>query len=161
MSVVETAIRMETDAIKFYREAAEKCDHPFGKKMFLSFVEDEKRHLEMLNEMFKTADVDIKKGEPMEEIKTIFQTLKNDMMSRISASSDEKGAIKIAMEMEKEGYDYYVKTANETDNEKEKALFERLAYEEDKHFKILENTAAFLNDTGNWFMWEEYSIVEG
>ncbi|MFA5354928.1 MAG: ferritin family protein, partial [Thermodesulfovibrionales bacterium] len=39
------AIKMETDAIGFYREAAEKVLHPVGKKMFLSVAEDEKRHL--------------------------------------------------------------------------------------------------------------------
>ncbi len=161
MSAVETAIRMETDAIKFYLEASEKCSHPLGKKMFLSFVEDEKRHLQMLNEIFKTADVTIEGGEPLHEFKTIFQTLKDRMMERVGATSDEKEAINIAMDMEKEGYDYYKKVVSETDNQKEKALFERLAYEEDKHYKILENTAAFLNDTGNWYMWEEFSIVEG
>ena len=161
MNVVQTAIRMETDAIKFYKEAADKNSHPFGKKMFLSFVEDEKRHLDMLNEFFKKAHVDIRPGEPMEEIKTVFQTLKDQMMERIGATSDEKGAIKIAMEMEKEGYGYYQNVVAETDNEKERALFERLAYEEDKHYKILANTFAFLEDTDNWFMWEEHSIVEG
>ncbi|GBE00179.1 putative trifunctional 2-polyprenylphenol hydroxylase/glutamate synthase subunit beta/ferritin domain-containing protein [bacterium BMS3Abin07] len=161
MSAINTAIRMETDAIKFYEEAAGKCEHPFGKKMFLSFVEDERRHLDMLNKIFKTADVVIKTGEPTEEIRTVFQTLKDETMERITATSDEKNAIKIAMDMEKEGFDFYVKAASETEGDKENALFERLAYEENKHYKILANTSAFLNDTGNWFMWEEYSIVEG
>lgn len=161
MSAVATAIKMETDAIKFYKEAADKCDHPFGKKMFLSFVEDEKRHLDMLNEMFQKQQVDVKSGDPMREIKTVFQTLKDQMMERISATTDEKNAIKIAMDMEKEGFDYYRKVVAETDNQKERELFERLSYEEDKHYKILANTSSFLDDTDNWFMWEEYSIVEG
>jgi rubrerythrin len=38
MNAVEIAIKMETDAIKFYREAAEKTKHPVGKKMFLSIT---------------------------------------------------------------------------------------------------------------------------
>ncbi|UCG77466.1 MAG: ferritin family protein [Nitrospirota bacterium] len=161
MSAVETAIRMETDAIKFYREASDKCSHPLGKKMFLSFVEDEKRHLDMLNEIFKTSDVKIRTAEPMKEFKTIFQELKDEMMQRIEATTDEKDAIGIAMNMEKEGHAYYIKAAGDANSNIEKELFERLAYEEDKHFKILENTSSFLNDTGNWFMWEEHSIVEG
>jgi rubrerythrin len=48
MNALEIARKMETDAIKFYKEASEKTRHPAGKKMFLSIVEDEKRHLQMI-----------------------------------------------------------------------------------------------------------------
>lgn len=161
MNAVEHAIKMETDAISFYREAAEKTSHPFGKKMFLSFVEDEKRHLEMLSDLFKSMDFTLKTAEPMENMKTIFESLKDEMMEKISASTDELNAIKIAMDMEKEGYEHYKKTAAETKNDKERKLFERLAYEEDRHHKILENTHTYITDSGNWYMWNEYSIVEG
>jgi len=161
MGAVETAIRMETDAIRFYTEAAEKCSHPFGRKMFLSFVEDEKRHLDMLNEIFRNSRVEIRAAEPIEEIKTIFQTLKDEMLERISATTDEMNAIRIAKEMEKEGFEFYRKSASEAGSEAEKALFERLSYEEDKHYRILEETSTYLSDTGNWFMWEEFSIAEG
>jgi len=113
MNAVEHAIKMETDAISFYREAAEKTSHPFGKKMFLSFVEDEKRHLEMLSDLFKSMDFTLKTAEPMENMKTIFESLKDEMMEKISASTDELNAIKIAMDMEKEGYEHYKKTAAE------------------------------------------------
>ncbi|MGE5892700.1 MAG: ferritin family protein, partial [bacterium] len=94
-------------------------------------------------------------------MKSIFETLKDQMMKRLSATTDDKNAMKIAMEMEKEGHDYYVKAAKEAKKEKEKKLFERLSYEEDKHYKILENTLSYINDSGNWYMWNEYSIVEG
>lgn len=161
MTAVEVAINMEKDAIKFYKECAEKVSHPFGKKMFLSFVEDEKRHLDMLKEIFKGLDITIKTSEPMKNMKSIFETLKDQMMKRLSATTDDKNAMKIAMEMEKEGHDYYVKAAKEAKKEKEKKLFERLSYEEDKHYKILENTLSYINDSGNWYMWNEYSIVEG
>jgi hypothetical protein len=33
--------------------------------------------------------------------------------------------------------------------------------EEQQHYDIFANTHSFLSDTGNWFMWEEHSIVEG
>jgi len=45
MKSVELALKMETDAVKFYTEAAEKVSHPVGKKMFLSIAEDEKNHI--------------------------------------------------------------------------------------------------------------------
>ena len=41
-NAIEIAIKMETDAIKFYKEASEKTKNPVGKKMFLTIREDEK-----------------------------------------------------------------------------------------------------------------------
>ncbi len=161
MNAIEIAIRMEKDAIKFYTEAAEKTKHFVGKKMFLSITEDEKRHLEMLSQIFKEMNVTIKDVNPMNNIKTVFETMKDKMQEKIEATNDELDAFKIAMQMEKEGIEFYKKAGSEAKTEKERALFERLVMEEQQHYDIFANTYSFLTDTGNWFMWEEHSIVDG
>ncbi|MBI5187867.1 MAG: ferritin family protein [Nitrospirae bacterium] len=161
MNAIEIAIRMETDAINFYREAAEKTKHPVGKKMFLTIAEDEKRHLEMLSQIFKGFNIEIKDVSPMKNVKTIFESMKDEMMQRVEATTDELEAFKIAMQMEKEGVEFYKKAALDAQTEKEKSLFERLVKEEEQHYDIFANTYFFLSDTGNWFMWEEHSIVDG
>jgi len=38
---------------------------------------------------------------------------------------------------------------------------EILKVEEKRHYELLENTHRFLEDTGDWFMWEEHGILEG
>lgn len=161
MNAIEMAIKMETDAIAFYTEAAEKTNHVVGKKMFLSIVEDEKRHLKMLEDIFKGLDITIKDVSPMRKVKSLFEELKNEMMERVEATTDEMNALKIAIDMEKHGVEFYKKAASETNNQKEKALFERLSKEEEQHYDIFSNTYFFLSDTGSWFMWEEHSIVDG
>jgi len=87
--------------------------------------------------------------------------MKDQMMERLKAEEDELEAFRIAMEMEKEGIEFYKKVKDEVNTEKEKKLFERLIYEEEQHYKIFSETYTFLKDTGNWFMWKELSIVEG
>lgn len=161
MNAIEIAIRMETDAINFYTEAAEKTKNPVGKKMFLTITEDEKRHLEMLSQIFKGLDITIKDVSPMRNIKTIFEEMKHKMMERVEATMDELEAFKIAMDMEKKGVEFYRKAASEALQEKEKALFERLIKEEEQHYAVFANTYFFMSDTGSWFMWEEHSIVDG
>ncbi len=161
MNAIQIAIQMEKDAIKFYNEASEKAKHLVGKKMFLSIAEDEKRHLEMLSQIFKEMDVTIKDVNPMNNMKTVFETLKDKMQKKIEATKDELDAFSIAMHMEKEGIEFYKKAGSEAKTEKEKALFERLVKEEQQHYDIFSNTYNFLTDTGNWFMWEEHTIVEG
>jgi len=161
MNAIEIAIKMETDAISFYKEAAEKTNHSVGKKMFLTIREDEKRHLEMLSRIFKGLDMEIKDVSPMKNIKTIFESMKNELMQRIEVTTDELEAFKIAMQMEKEGIEFYRKALSEVKTEKEKALFKRLIHEEEQHYAVFANTYFFMSDTGNWFMWEEHSIVDG
>lgn len=161
MKSVELALKMETDAVKFYTEAAEKVSHPVGKKMFLSIAEDEKNHIKMIEEVLKGLELTYIEANPVKTVKTIFEEMKDNLMKRIQAQTDDLEAFKIAMEMEKEGVEFYKKVFNEVNTEKEKKLFERLIYEEEQHYKIFSETYNFMKDTGNWFMWKEFSIVEG
>ena len=161
MNAIEIAIKMETDAIKFYKEASEKTRYPVCKKMLLSIAEDEKRHLEMLSHIFKGLDITIKDVSPMKNIKTVFESLKDEMMQKAEATADELEAFKSAMRMEKEGIEFYKKSLSEAQTEKEKALLKRLIKEEEQHYAVFANTYFFLSDTGSWFMWEERSIVDG
>jgi len=161
MNAIEIAIKMEKDAIDFYTKAAEKTSHPAGKKMFLSITEDEKRHLQMLGQIFKEVDIKMADVSPMRNMQTIFESMKSAMMQRVEATEDELEAFKIAMRMEEEGIAFYKKVETETEKLKEKALFERLIKEEQQHYDIFANTYNFMQDTGNWFMWEEHSIVDG
>jgi len=160
-NAIEIAIKMETDAIKFYKAAADKTKNSVGKKMFLTVREDEKRHLNMLTQIFKGLDIKAGDVSPMKNIKTVFESMKNEMMKKIEATQNELEAFKIASQMEKEGIEFYRKALSETKTEKEKALFDRLIKEEEQHYSIFANSYSFLSDTGNWFMWEEHSIVEG
>lgn len=161
MNAIEISIKMETDAIKFYREASEKMVHPVGRNMFLSIMEDEKRHLDMLSRIFKDLDIHIKEVSPMKNVKSIFEELKHDMMERVEATKDELEAFKIAMHMEKEGIEFYKKAEADASTEKERMLFNMLVHEEDQHYNIFANSYFFMSDTGSWYMWEEHSIVDG
>ena len=161
MNAVEIAIKMETDAIDFYREAAVKVGNEVGQRMFLSIVGDETRHLQMLTDILQGVDITMEDVNPMMNIRTIFDELKDEMMKRVEATGDELDAFRIAMEMEKKGEEFYRRAASETPSFTEKALFQRLAGEERQHYTAFSNTYFFLANSGNWFMWEERSIVDG
>lgn len=158
---IETAIKMETDAIAFYGEAAQKTTHLFGKEMFKGFIKDETRHLKMLQDIFKCVDADIELVRPKDSIKTVFSELKNEMMERVKALDSEMEAVNIALKMEKEGFDFYKDSAAKAESPKEKELFEKLSVEENDHYTILLETQKFLENTGQWYMYEERGIIEG
>jgi rubrerythrin len=153
MDALEIAMKMETDAISFYTEAARKTNYPVGKKMFQAITEDEKRHLEMIAQVIKGLGVSHKDVSPLKNVKTVFESMKDDMMKQVEASSDELEAFKIAMQMEKEGKEFYEKALARARTDKEKALLERLILEEEQHYAIFANTHQFLGGYNNWFMW--------
>jgi len=161
MNALEVARKMETDAIKFYTEAAAKTTYEAGKKMFLSITEDEKRHLAMISDLIKGMNIKIDDVSPMKRVQTVFESMKDEMMKKVAASKDELDAFKIAMEMEKEGGALYRRSLAEAKTEKEKDLFKRLIEEEKQHYDIFANTYSHLSDTGNWFLWEERGVIEG
>lgn len=157
---IAIAIQTEKDGIAFYKKAAEKTSHPFGKQMLQSFIEDEKRHIEILEQISREMDVPIDtEYSPRERIKTIFEKVSDQVTEHIAPTTDESEAINIALQIENEGYTFYKKQA-ETHPEHGK-VFDRLAKEESEHIFILQNLSDYLNDTGHWFMYEEHQMVDG
>jgi rubrerythrin len=161
MDALELAMKMEKDAIAFYTEAARKTTSPAGKKMFQTITEDEKQHLEMVSLIIKGLNITRKDTSPMKNVKTVFESMKDEVMKKVAATSDDLEAFKIAMNMEQEGLGFYKKTLAGSKKEPERALLELLIKEEQQHFDIFSNTYQFLSDSGNWFLWEERGIVEG
>ena len=165
-NVIITAVKMEKDGIDFYHKVAEKTSHPFGKKMFLSFAEDEKRHLSVLREILadlKFSDFNrfFEGKTPREKIKTIFGEVKSETEERIAANPDELEALKIGMDMESKSVDFYQSALEKTQDSHQEAFFKRLIEEEEEHYQLLQNTHSYLKDSGDWFLWEEKGLLDG
>ncbi|MFQ6033068.1 MAG: ferritin family protein [Candidatus Zixiibacteriota bacterium] len=163
---IRMGIKMEEDGIDFYQKAAGKTSHPFGKKMFLSFGEDEKRHLTVLKEILadlKFSDFNqfFEEKTPREKIKTIFREVKNKIKERIAANPDELEALKIGMDMESKSVEFYQSALGKTQDSHQKSFFRRLIEEEKEHYQLLQNTHSYLKDSGDWFLWEEKALLDG
>lgn len=161
MDTVEMAMKMEQEAIDFYRKCAEKTSNPVGKKMFLSIAEDEQYHKECAIQVSRGGEFKPSDATPLEDMKEIFEQHKETMLQRVASTADEISALETAMAMEKEAIDFYRKALASASSPTEKAFFECLIKDEEEHFAIFQNTYSYLYDTGNWFMWEERGIVEG
>jgi len=161
MNSVEIAIKMERDAVDFYTKCAEKTDSPIGKKMFLSIADDERRHIACANKVVRGMGFEPSKTTPKQNVKTIFEKNKKTLSNKVTATTDDLEALTIAMQMEKEGVEFYRKAAAAASTPQEKALFECLIKEEQEHYSIFENSYSLLSDTSNWYMWDEHAIYEG
>ena len=164
--IIRTAIKMEEDGVEFYQKAARETSHPFGKRMFLSFAEDEKRHLTVLKNILtdlKFSDFDqfFQEKTPRQKIKTVFREVKNQVKERIAANADELEALKIGMDMESKSSEFYQAALEKTQDSHLKPFIRRLIEEEKEHYQLLQNTYSYLEDSGDWFLWEEKALLDG
>lgn len=59
-------------------------------------------------------------------------------------------ALEMAIQMEKDGYDFFIKAARKTRDPKGKYIFNQLARDEIEHLKKLEAALNSLKETGQW-----------
>ena len=161
MNAIEMAVKMEQEAVDFYIQCAGKTSNPVGRKMFLSIAEDEKYHIACAMNVQQGKAFNPAAATPLEDMKKIFDQHKQDMLQQIASTADELDAFRVAMKMEEEAIVFYKNAAAGAANADEKNFFDCLIRDEEEHFAIFQNTYSFLSDTGNWFMWDEHSIVEG
>jgi hypothetical protein len=162
MNAIKIAIKAETDTIAFYEEAAQKTNHPIGKKLFLSIIEDEKNLVEDFKCILNGLHLRVRNAaNPIKKMKTVFESNRDALLGGIRAATNEMEALRVAMQMEKESIEFYKKLSAKVKIPKERALFERLVREEQQHYSLFSETYFFLANSENWFMWEEHSIVDG
>ncbi|HYA31832.1 MAG TPA: ferritin family protein [Thermodesulfovibrionales bacterium] len=162
MNAMTIAIKTETDAIAFYKEAAQRTRNPMGRKMFLSIIRDEQNHLEDFRRIVHGLHLKVR-GEDgkTKKMKTVFDGNRDALLGRIRAATDEIEVLRLAIQIEKESIAFYEKLSSKAKTPKEKALFRRLLKEEQQHYAVFSNTYFFLSNSENWFMWEEHSIADG
>ena len=64
-------------------------------------------------------------------------------------------ALQMAIQTEIDGYAFYQKFAEQTEDPEARAMFERLAQDEAMHLELLRNTQTVLDETGEWSEYEE------
>ena len=72
-------------------------------------------------------------------------------------------ALQMAIQTEIDGYNFYQRFSERTDDPGARAMFERLAQDEVMHLELLRNTTAELKDNGRWIDYAGLSLepVEG
>src|SRR3989338_8450483 len=153
------ALKLEEAGREFYLNEAAKMHSEAAKRMFLSIADEELKHIERINKIFAGINngKDIKES-GWDKIKIergrLGEIFKSEIKESSKSSPDkaEQKSIKTAMENETRGYNFYDKTARETNDAGVRLFFETLMKEENAHFKILQDTYEYLFDTADWYV---------
>jgi rubrerythrin len=142
--VLLEALEFETKGRAFFLKAAKKTSDYFGKIIFNSLAEEELDHIEKIKSIAQSLKEN-KKWPPSEDhgaedMKNIFKTARVQMDEMIKDRTDDLTAVKIAIDLEQKGLRFYSGLASKAADLREKKFYQRLASQEKRHLRILEDT---------------------
>ena len=155
------AIHMEQEGIKFYAKAGEQAANPRGKRMFLSLVKDEERHLAIFQDMAAHEGVrpsradELEDSSPAKRIKSIFKGAAAKVKKSLRSTDEMIKAIDLALGMEEKAYFSYAEAAKTMGDPQEKQILLKIADEENEHFRILDDTRLYLTYPQMWQIIQE------
>ena len=132
--VIKFAMANEVEAQKFYADAAETLSNPALKKMFLQLSEEEKRHREILKDIYVSnaigdyfnEEADYKVSETVDE-------------PELSMDMKPADAFALAMKKEEEAMRQYTTLADDCPDAEKKKVFLDLAAMERGHKRKMED----------------------
>jgi len=146
------AIYNEQSAFDFYTRLSDVIKNQSGKEKFKFLAADEKRHRELLEGYYKK----ISDGKQFPFDPDKVKTIQVDVRDNTTASE----ALDIGIKAEKEAYEFYRKSAEETKNPNAKKMFFMLAEEEDQRYSILTAEKQALIGQFNWFSLDTPGMME-
>ena len=143
LDALATAIYNEQSAFDFYTGLSEIIKNESGKKKFEFLASDEKRHRELLEAHYKRAT----DGKEFPFDAARVKTIKVEVRDNTTAAE----ALDIGIKAEKEAYEFYSKSAEDTQDPEAKKMFLMLAEQEDRHFDLLTAEKQSLTGQFYWF----------
>ena len=164
--ILKIALDAEKAGLDMYQKASERTLYPLGRQMLLSLAEDEKSHIRMIEGLaagrgLQQALSEAREGTPAERMKNALSELKSVVADDLSVCADELEALRLALDLEKRSYEFYKQGAKDAASKDESSLFEKLAFEEGEHYRMLQNTYEYLEDRDHWFLWTEQGLLDG
>jgi len=151
LEVLSMGIYNEESAYDFYISVSKKIKNQSGKEKFEALASDEKRHRQILENLYRKESGKDFDFNPSKVKKIEFE---------IEDQTGAFEAIDIAMEAERQAYLFYTRASEKAENKEAKRMFQTLAEEEDGHYQKLSAERNALSGGFYWFDIEDSGFVE-
>jgi rubrerythrin len=162
------AIEMEKKGQTFYRATADKTKNQMTRDVFTFLSEEELKHIDAIKKFYQAElageDIDFdsiindpKNVNAKKSINMLFKGLDQ----KAPKDKSDMEAYKFARDFEKNGENFYRQALTKTTDPEAKKLFAFLIEEEKRHFQMIDDSIAFLEDPAEWFHRQEKWHVEG
>ncbi|MFC1699674.1 ferritin family protein [Candidatus Omnitrophota bacterium] len=163
------ALEMEEKGYQFYQEVSARSKNKITQKTFALLANNEAVHIKDIKNFYNTLK---ERGEFPDfqlagtrdkghQDDSLFLQNTSEWKDKIKPTDDDKEACKVAMELENSAFKYYENMLKEAKDENLIKLLKFLLGEEDKHYQWIANLNTYLNDSANWYMYEEGSFPQG
>ena len=159
MDVYDFAMRMEKDGEDYYRECAAKTASAGLSGILLMLAEAEVTHREVFRRMKKREEAAFPDSALLDQVKNVFIGIR-EREGAVGARSSEVELYRKALELERKSWELYGSAADQAVSPAEKLLFERIAVEERRHYRIVEGIIDFVSRPEQWLENAEWHHLE-
>ena len=157
MNVLEFAIKMELEGVKYYTEQARLNEGNVLNTVFLILAKDETMHAEILQNKANKLSFDLIQNETLSEAKNVFSDIEGIKIG-IKQISNQLGVYKLALENEKASIALYRKYLSEATDNESKKLFEYLMKQEEAHYEIIDQLVSLISRSEEWVESAEFGL---
>ncbi len=159
MDIFEFAMEKEQFAEQYYRKLAESAPHKGLVSIFTMLADEEHTHYEVILKMKEGVPSEIADTILLTNAKTIFAKIRHSR-EKFKFGDTQIDAYKKAREIEQDSRAFYRQKANEAQDPRQKAIFNTLAEEENKHYFLLDNIIEFVSRPKTWLENAEFHHLE-
>jgi rubrerythrin len=156
MSLVQRAIELEKRAEDTYRNAQLETSDPGAKRILGLLADEEAKHAKVLREMGEAKDVS---GPNLveEAKKWVTSNVEGGSMG-ISPDASLVELLRRGMDVERTTEEFYRSHVDEAEDERQAALFDRLADIEREHFQFVSSLVEYYNRPKEWVEDAEFGL---
>ncbi len=162
------SIEMEKEGYSFYKKTAENAAHKMTKDVFEFLAGEELKHIEAIKTFYDaeitgtTTDFNSLLGSyAPEAVRKAIMNLFDGLDKKAPIDKPDMEAYRFARDFEKNSERFYREAAAKATDPNVKKLFEFLVEEEFRHFQMIDDSMAYLENPAEWFHRIEKWHVEG
>jgi rubrerythrin len=158
MDIFEFAIQMECEGQEYYHELASQTNHTGIKNILMMLADDEIKHQQAIEKIRITTCI-MPETQVLDNAKNVFRQIK-DFGGQVDLSGDEEKLYRHAMDLELKSRSFYQDRADQVKTPEQKALFRKLADEENRHYQIMRNLVDFVQAPKTWLADAEFERLD-
>jgi len=167
LKALQTAIQMEIDGREYYLKASQQSGNDLGKKLLKKLAAEEDIHRQTFERIYNA--IRKEKNWPKTDfqpdggrtLRTIFAQAAGQGSAKAKTADSELNAVKKAMDMENETYDFYMQREQAATYAAEREFYQALSAQEKEHNLILLDYYEYLKDPAAWFVEKEHHSLDG
>ncbi|MFA5522748.1 MAG: ferritin family protein [Tissierellales bacterium] len=148
MNDLEMAIQMEKDGEIFYKRQAELNKDNYLFNICMMLAEDEKVHANVLEKKLKSLEYELSPS-TFDKEPSLFTNL-NDFSVEERFTLRQQDFYSLAADIELKSIELYTRLFNQSEDEKDKEIFQYLIDQEKNHYNIIDALAQALRSADEW-----------